>query len=1235
MSWPLSQDYNEAIQDPQNSFGDAELKTGEAVTNALGIPMPRSGNFADVYEVRCPNGSHWAVKCFTREVAGLRERYAEISKYLQQANLPFMVDFKYLEQGIRIRGQWYPILKMQWVQGFVLNEFVRDNLDKKSILNALGQIWLRMARRLREAKLAHCDLQHGNVLFVPGSTANSLAVKLIDYDGMCVPALLGTKSGEVGHPAFQHPERLRTGAYNQEVDRFSLLSIAAGLRCLTVGGRALWDKYDNGDNLLFRQSDLQKPAESPLFQELLAIQDPQTQALVKELYTACQSPLAGVPLLTDLLPEEKPAAKTTTTAIARPAAAAQGPDWNFGDEEASGSVVKNRRKASKMPGWVWGAIAGAAALLLVGGIVALAFRGGPKDEKRIARNQTEKQPQHSAKVPEKRISTENVPPDGAGKKDGDASPLPPTVPKGTERQSAGGLASANDLDPSKGEQARNAWLYKLSGKDGWFRRETDKSWIESTPDGRQCHFEELEATDNYVELFDRTRMMWLRLYSDRVEWRQGDNLKWYRLYSGRWVVAVKQSPKPNPPGGMAWNQTVDPDGDCKVQDADDKLTITIPAKHHVLEAVSGRANSPRRLLDIDGDFTVQVRVGGDFTPAPASSDGERFSWIGAGLILWVDDNTFLRLERAGWYGRKPSTLYANWEVRENSKWIETKHNFAGLSAAETYLRLERRGKQILPSYSEDGQNWINVKPWDIEIPAKVKIGVLAGSTTGRTFAPTFDRFQLKNGRGEMIRVDWPSMPAAEPVVVKPPLPSEPVPTPMRPKLRRQPVPDPAAVEAALKDIRGSHKAEYGNGNRIQLQIVLFKDLNGARNDPPRHFALLREIRDVCAETNVRSGLGQAQSMAQYFDVNMLAMKCEALERSLRSVHPSAADLVVVGLPLLDRAIGEENYDALGRLLKIIEPAAAQLPANDGNRLMAGSVVAQAKQVKKDHTALQAERRTLENDPDDAKANLALGKFHCASRGDWGDGLPQLARGSDAALAALAEKDLANPDDAAAQIALANAWRKQAGVVNSKSLQLACYKRAYSWYQQAALQLKGEKLKEVQKALTSLAKIPTLQNPWWQFGIYGGIKLDTAPDYLGIRPGNNMTMRECYRGPIDITVVARSMTTDLNVGIGAGGRLIVGQDFFTKRDRIQVFRPDAAPALMGSRAIEKDVVLPANRPFTVRWQVAPVRMKVWFEDELVFEETRSYDLSEKYEVMIHGNSKPIEVKTVTVRRGPQK
>src|SRR6266498_2602767 len=131
MAWPLSQDYNEAVQNPQTSFADDELRGGQASTNALGLPLPRSGNFADVYEVTGASGAKWAVKCFTREVPGLQERYNQINLHLLKA-------------------------------------FIRQNLDKPKILEGLADIWVRMARRLREAGIAHADLQHGNVILVPG-----------------------------------------------------------------------------------------------------------------------------------------------------------------------------------------------------------------------------------------------------------------------------------------------------------------------------------------------------------------------------------------------------------------------------------------------------------------------------------------------------------------------------------------------------------------------------------------------------------------------------------------------------------------------------------------------------------------------------------------------------------------------------------------------------------------------------------------------------------------------------------------------------------------------------------------------------------------------------------------------------------------------------------------------------------------------------------------------------------
>ena len=263
--------------------------------------MPRSGNFADVYEVRCPDGGRWAVKCFTRKAAHLRERYLEISRHLRQAQLPFTVDFSYLEEGIHVLGQWRPVLKMQWVEGLTLNQFVGQALDQAGRLEALLQIWVRMAKHLRTADVAHCDLQHGNVLLVPAASGHSLRLKLIDYDGMWVPALARMKSGEVGHPSYQHPQRQREGTYSAAVDRFPLLLVATALRALMAGGRALWERYDNGDNLLFREADLREPKQSALFQDLFALGDPATASLTACVVASLEGGLESAPPLDEVL----------------------------------------------------------------------------------------------------------------------------------------------------------------------------------------------------------------------------------------------------------------------------------------------------------------------------------------------------------------------------------------------------------------------------------------------------------------------------------------------------------------------------------------------------------------------------------------------------------------------------------------------------------------------------------------------------------------------------------------------------------------------------------------------------------------------------------------------------------------------------------------------------------------------------------------------------------------------
>jgi hypothetical protein len=302
MGWPQTVDYNAAIQNPADCFRDPDLMRGEAAEGMIpGIPLSFAGSFATVYKVQRAGSPPWAVKCFTRQVSNLHTRYKQISDHLQQKKRRFAVDFQYLQEGIQVGGLWYPVVKMQWVEGFTLNEFLRERVANPSLLEQLCQLWLRLGAELREDKTAHGDLQHGNVMLVPGASASSLLLRLVDYDGMWVPALADTPPGEVGHPNYQHPQRLTRGGYSVEIDRFSHLLVYTALRCLMVGGKSLWAAHDNEENLLFRESDFKAPGQSKLLPKLLSLSEPGAVALTGHLLLASQGPLDAVPLLADLL----------------------------------------------------------------------------------------------------------------------------------------------------------------------------------------------------------------------------------------------------------------------------------------------------------------------------------------------------------------------------------------------------------------------------------------------------------------------------------------------------------------------------------------------------------------------------------------------------------------------------------------------------------------------------------------------------------------------------------------------------------------------------------------------------------------------------------------------------------------------------------------------------------------------------------------------------------------------
>jgi len=272
-------EYQEAIQSPKLCFEQKELRKGKPVMNALGLPRPVSGQFASVYELDAAR-SKWAIKCFLRNTPDLHSRYASIAEHLATVTLPYFVTFDYIENGIRIRGHMFPIVRMEWVDGLPLNEYVERHLSDPTALKQLERNWVCLLNDLRSVNVAHADLQHGNVL-----VASDGNLRLIDYDGMWVPQLDGKDSHEIGHPDYQCP--LRTGEdFDADTDRFAGEVILIALRALARRPE-LWDTYDNGENLLFKRFDFVEPDDSKLFKELRKLDDDEINPRLDYLIQAC------------------------------------------------------------------------------------------------------------------------------------------------------------------------------------------------------------------------------------------------------------------------------------------------------------------------------------------------------------------------------------------------------------------------------------------------------------------------------------------------------------------------------------------------------------------------------------------------------------------------------------------------------------------------------------------------------------------------------------------------------------------------------------------------------------------------------------------------------------------------------------------------------------------------------------------------------------------------------------
>jgi regulation of enolase protein 1 (concanavalin A-like superfamily) len=189
---------------------------------------------------------------------------------------------------------------------------------------------------------------------------------------------------------------------------------------------------------------------------------------------------------------------------------------------------------------------------------------------------------------------------------------------------------------------------------------------------------------------------------------------------------------------------LDPDGDCKMSEEKSAWKFDLPGVYHDLWPKKGKVNAPRVLQDAEGDFKVEVTIPGSIaaekdTAIPGLASSAAFR--AASLLIWQDENNFVRLDRAGMYKDGKHWSFCYYHIFKDGE--RTVQESKTLKDIATQLRLERRnGKIIASSSQDDGKTWQMFQRKSVELPKKLKVGVAALNSTTKPLTVEFSGLKV-------------------------------------------------------------------------------------------------------------------------------------------------------------------------------------------------------------------------------------------------------------------------------------------------------------------------------------------------------------------------------------------------------------------------------------------------------------------------------------------------------------
>ncbi len=1115
MNWPLPQDFNEAVQNPATAFADPDLKSGQTIVGPTGLPLPRSGNFADVYQVRSANDRDWAVKCFTRPVTGLEQRYQKVDEALRKAGLPFTIGFTFLTEGVFVHGKWTPAVKMEWVDGLQLNQVVRDQAGSPKVLDALGLMWSRLCKKLRDAGIAHADLQHGNVLLVAGAKPGSYGLKLIDYDGMYVPTLANSPSGESGHPNYQHPQRAVKQVHSPDLDRFPHLVIATALRGIGVLGPKLWERYDTGDNLLFTDEDLRNPAASALLKELWQANEPSLQALVGHLAIACGKPIPQTPWLDQIAPDGVPVPLTPEQA--RNAAAALGVPppasavvvpvdaSEYGVDPVApvpveifelppaeiepGFVAREPRRTrdrevQRSPLLATAIVAGVVLVLggaIAGGIVMF----GNKKPDEVVRKEPEPKKEDDTKG-KARPSIQEMP------KPLEPDPVPPVkdpepMPPPAE------VSEVGKYRAGEGAKLTELWEFRgtapilevaLAGEGKFLlAREMNSGSIRvfdaRTGGRRNGYTEERASALDFASLDDGNVVSWHANRGFAAVWNPG---------TGRGIakLSIGNPPAPNSPRNVRFFE-VSPDGLYSVAGYAAPSGIRGPDTSDRIHIHATDGSRPLGALDVvqpilrfvsDRLLVADVnRIAWYSLPGLKLERAFKIEADASNRVLAVsrDGQLILMVDRT----KEPRAFES-----ANGKPVDgfPKRFMAAAGAISDDNRLIALCSSPEPT-SPDRNSYIEVLDLK-EGKVSGRFSLASNSSVDEfqlLFAPDNSYLAARRSSRHVQVIGLPRDLLAvlpkkpkevdpvppPPVPPPPPIPPRPVPPP---KLERKPVPDEATLALAEKKLREMLKAEYARTLPTERRALAQKLLgltDDAAVDPAAHYVLLRDCNTLAIEVLEPDLAMQAlEGIIRHFAVDADQLRLASFEKIKATAagknNSALFKVTELAIAASDIAAANDDFVNAGKYAEVAI-SSAKLCESKASILEADGQLTKARRNADSFTSAKDAIERFKSNPNDLDAAYSVGRYRCFKQGKWADGLKPLAQGATDALKVAAVLETAEPGAGPDAVKLAEAWWAAAQMAADYDKRAIEYRARY-WYARALPTLTGDARTQAQNRL---------------------------------------------------------------------------------------------------------------------------------------------------------------------------